>query len=675
MSDEIGSGKQDIFIDDEDLLPVEPVGEILSHIIDDQTTRKRRRESESLVKKDSSQVLSPTTLPPTSTDRTTSQYAPSSADTQSELKALSVEPGAEQSGLQPANTLDARLQHLEDELKETKRVLALERKRTHILEERLTDRHSNPNIRPGTRSNRKSSASGDDTLDNSGDDSGKSSRNRIRALKKEITRQVTRKTSHHNSDETHSSFIDPDDVDPDEVSLTARLYTDDLLTTKLEQLEHRLDDMTGKFLTAQESLETALTGRVEQPTAMTTATTPTHAGTNSRQNLLALPIVAAIIAGIWWGVTALQPIQSEYALVNAVTSSVSANISGRLSELRCNAGDTVQADSVLGIISNSTVDTTKLESLEALHKKWTQSKISLEDDLRIQQEEELSLINSLENMRQNQVERSRRTIESIQERITAINEQLTEIINAESDSHAHITPTVGDLLFESLNITPPVNSESQRNAENTNLLKQNAALQQERAALATERKRLSNLLSENGGKIASPLLYSRIQTIQRRTEKLRLHYDDLTAKIELTALDIQAEQLKISKISEAKILAPQDGYILRTIGNQGQYLSQGNTIFEIVSPDDIIIEAAVDKKFHDQLSPGGSVEVNIQGIPRTMTGQISMLNESRSHLSNFAQPLKGFNSSHIRVLIRLSGSRLDPHLIGKRVKVSFLEDF
>ena len=111
--------------------------------------------------------------------------------------------------------------------------------------------------------------------------------------------------------------------------------------------------------------------------------------------------------------------------------------------------------------------------------------------------------------------------------------------------------------------------------------------------------------------------------------------DDARAKAEADAANVLARQAALNRAEETQkrvdIVAPFDGVVSAKLTEQGQWLEPGSSVVEIVSRGQIDAVIDVPEQYITQVPVGATVEVEIEALGMTLTGEVVTINPDGSN--------------------------------------------
>jgi multidrug resistance efflux pump len=116
---------------------------------------------------------------------------------------------------------------------------------------------------------------------------------------------------------------------------------------------------------------------------------------------------------------------------------------------------------------------------------------------------------------------------------------------------------------------------------------------------------------------------------QEHVERVRA---DSTTKIASDRTEADRVQGLASRVGSEPILAPVSGYVVNCLDRPLNVIEPGTPVFDIFEPDRAYVVAFFDPRSIDRVHVGQSVEVNVAGLPRSITGRVAFVYPELSKL-------------------------------------------
>ncbi|MFV5492213.1 efflux RND transporter periplasmic adaptor subunit [Acinetobacter sp. ASP199] len=163
------------------------------------------------------------------------------------------------------------------------------------------------------------------------------------------------------------------------------------------------------------------------------------------------------------------------------------------------------------------------------------------------------------------------------------------------------------------------------------------------------------------------LMMERKQRLLNQGFISKAEYEQSRVDYQTQLENVRAQQANVDIAQKADrdgiITSPISGVITQRQVEPGQTVAPGQTIFEIVDPDQLEIQAKVPSDMQTDLKTGSKIEYRIQGNPNLLTANISRISpiadQASRQIEFFARPNETITSSSI-------GSFVDGEILSAR---------
>jgi len=107
---------------------------------------------------------------------------------------------------------------------------------------------------------------------------------------------------------------------------------------------------------------------------------------------------------------------------------------------------------------------------------------------------------------------------------------------------------------------------------------------------------------------------------------------DSSAKIASDRTEAERVAGIATRVGGEPVLAPVSGYVVNCLDRPLNVIEPGTALFDIFEPDRAYVVAFFDPRSIDHVRLGQSVEVNVAGLPRTITGRVAFVYPELSKL-------------------------------------------
>ena len=139
----------------------------------------------------------------------------------------------------------------------------------------------------------------------------------------------------------------------------------------------------------------------------------------------------------------------------------------------------------------------------------------------------------------------------------------------------------------------------------------------------------------------------------------KVEYEQSLVDYQAQLENVRAQQANVDIAEKADrdgtILSPISGVITQRQVEPGQTVSAGQTLFEIIDPSHLEIQAKIPSDLQAALSLGEKIEYQLQGNPQKLTAKLTRISPIADPASRqiefFAQPMESINSLSIGTFV------------------------
>ena len=139
----------------------------------------------------------------------------------------------------------------------------------------------------------------------------------------------------------------------------------------------------------------------------------------------------------------------------------------------------------------------------------------------------------------------------------------------------------------------------------------------------------------------------------------KVEYEQSLVDYQAQLENVRAQQANVDIAEKADrdgtILSPISGVITQRQVEPGQTVSAGQTLFEIIDPSHLEIQAKIPSDLQAALSLGEKIEYRLQGNPQKLTAKLTRISPIADPASRqiefFAQPIESINSLSIGTFV------------------------
>ena len=139
----------------------------------------------------------------------------------------------------------------------------------------------------------------------------------------------------------------------------------------------------------------------------------------------------------------------------------------------------------------------------------------------------------------------------------------------------------------------------------------------------------------------------------------KVEYEQSLVDYQAQLENVRAQQANVDIAEKADrdgtILSPISGVITQRQVEPGQTVSAGQTLFEIIDPSHLEIQAKIPSDLQAALSLGEKIEYRLQGNPQKLTAKLIRISPiadpTSRHIEFFAQPIESINSLSIGTFV------------------------
>ena len=139
----------------------------------------------------------------------------------------------------------------------------------------------------------------------------------------------------------------------------------------------------------------------------------------------------------------------------------------------------------------------------------------------------------------------------------------------------------------------------------------------------------------------------------------KVEYEQSLVDYQAQLENVRAQQANVDIAEKADrdgtILSPISGVITQRLVEPGQTVSAGQTLFEIIDPSRLEIQAKIPSDLQAALSLGEKIEYRLQGNPQKLTAKLTRISPIADPASRqiefFAQPIESINSLSIGTFV------------------------
>lgn len=366
--------------------------------------------------------------------------------------------------------------------------------------------------------------------------------------------------------------------------------------------------------------------------------------------------VALLLIGVtlvWLVLPMVCPVTSQ-AVVNAVIVQVRAPIDGTTQDLSAELGESVYAGSPLVSLTNKQVDSIHLPGLQVKQTEFKAKRARLVKEIA-------------------ETEAAERACRAEADKYRA--GRVSVLLATQREHAAQIEVATASLQLRKKGL-----ERVQGGKSSVPLQDVDSATESEFAArkrIEMSRASLERVEEELKGAREGIYLHQEAPACLERAEELATKLPQLRSSLieaeEMLAgveKEIEREQARVARLTEAKVASPVSGLVWTRRGNPGQVVKQNETLFEVAEAKTVFVEALLSQRHLCSVRPGGRATIVLTG-GQTFTGRVRSVRTPgpEEAESAYAVKLGKQDLKQVRVLIDFDGGPGDVSLVGRHARV------
>lgn len=346
--------------------------------------------------------------------------------------------------------------------------------------------------------------------------------------------------------------------------------------------------------------------------------------------ILTLALIAVAILGIRWYIQLTTTVTTDNAKVSADLVSISAEVTGKLTDVNVQEGDSVKIGQLLTKVDDSQY-LINLQQAKGALDMANANYAKLPDDI--------ESANANLQKAQTAVTAATAQVQSAQAQCQSTQAQYNSARITLADAERQLTNTkalyeAGSVAKESLHTAQSSFDKAQSglavaqavsDAAQAGLISAQASLQSSQAGVTDAQAKLNALNSSQAN-----IYKSQIESAQAAYNNAQL------------------------ALARTTIKAPIDGNLVRLAALKGQNVSVGTSICTIVDPEQVWVLANIEEKKVERIQPGDKVDIVVDAYPNTVfNGQVEEI--SGATQSSFSiLPTENASGNYTKVAQRIS---------------------
>lgn len=387
---------------------------------------------------------------------------------------------------------------------------------------------------------------------------------------------------------------------------------------------------------------------------------------NTRLVRLAVGLGIVLLAAWAYLPDLLFPISSN-AVINGHVVTLRAPIGGEVLALPAAAGRPVAKDEVLIRLGNPRIDDSRLMALRA-------EQATLREKIATIQRE-LAQLRGLEQRLAGDSDQYRDAVNARYEALLAEAEARLTARRAVADEASSALKRQQTLYSKRLTSLAALDAAAR--AESV------ARAELHEAERAVERLRIEQRSAAQGiyfgdGYNNVPYTRQRSDEIQLRAQTLQSELSDARIRLKETEGQTALEQRRLGRLESAALAAPAAGRIWLPLAAQGEYVSAGAPLLQILDSSRLFLMVSLDERHFDDIAVGDLAEIDLVGVPKPLEGRVERVqgNEAKVDDSVLAVAPPPLKPREFLVVVTLdmrgfADSSTAYNYVGRRAKVSF----